>query len=354
MLHRAAAGVRMRSLHWTGALLFGLVSSNGAAQPTPRTLEVPANASWQHAETGLILPSRVASLARISVRDTGSDELDLIADYESGDQALTTTVYVFRSQVPSAPLWFDRARTVLEQLKRFPIAPSGAAPVRTFAVPGGAAESGLRITYPLAGGSYSATALAIAPLNGWIVKVRMTSRSLDAEALDGNLASFIAGIRWPKNMATTPAAVPVEPCPTKLTLKRAKMIKPDMGQAIMGSLFAVAASSKAPSAPPVFCREPEQSVAYGVYRPAASTTSYLMALADAGRAISVGESFNIDRAAQPRYSVTLLDLDRSSVFPSFDRLPPMKQVIELLQSTRPLASNKVGSTTVSIDTTTVR
>ncbi len=83
-------------MHWAGALLFGFVSSNGAAQPALRTLEVPANASWQHAETGLILPSQVANLARVSVRDTGNEELDLIADYESGDGALTTTVYVFR------------------------------------------------------------------------------------------------------------------------------------------------------------------------------------------------------------------------------------------------------------------
>nr|WP_295371406.1 hypothetical protein [uncultured Sphingosinicella sp.] len=315
---------------------------------------MPPAASWQHAATNLILPSTIEGMRRTDVQDSGTAELEIIATYEDTARSVTTSVYLFRSQIRSAPLWFDRSRTVLEQLKVLPIATAQALPVRAFALPGGASESGLSVVYPVSGGRYTATGLAVAPLNDWTVKVRMSSSSLDPKALDQKMAAFIGNIRWPKNVGPAPAAAPLQPCPTPLTLKRAKLIKPDMEQAVLGSLFAMAAASKPTSDPVSYCREQEQSVGYGVYRPAASQTSYLVALADSGRAVSVGESPNVLKPKTARYSVTLLDLGRSSVYPSFNRLPPPKQVMEMLPSARPLSSSEVGTTTVSINSGAVR
>jgi hypothetical protein len=344
----------MRKPGWAAGLLVCILASEAGAQPRLRQLEVPPAASWQHSQTSVILPATLAGLPRTGIQDTGSEELDVIATYESPDQALTTTIYIFRSQVPSVPLWFDRSRTVLEQLKRFPIANSGPLPARSFAPAAGQAESALRVAYPLSGGGYAATGLAVVPLNGWIMKVRMSSKSLGAEALDAKLASLVAAVRWPKNMAAAPAAAPVEPCPTPLLLKRAKMIKPDVGQALIGSLLAMAGLLKAPPTSTLYCRDAEQGVPYGVYRAAASTTGYLVALADSGRAISVGVAPNLEERKDEQYSVTLLDLGSSSVYPSFNRLPPPKQVMEVLSNVRPLSSSKVGSTTVSISPSSIR
>jgi hypothetical protein len=293
-------------------------------------------------------------MRRTDVQDSGSAELDVMATYEDSARTVTTSVYLFRSQIRSTPLWFDRARTVIEHLGAFMIAPAEALPARAFALPGGLSESGLRVVYPVSGGRHIATGLAVAPLNDWTVKVRMTSSSLDAKALDQKMAAFIGNIKWPNNVGQAPAAAPLQPCPTPLTPKRAKLIKPDMEQVVLGSLFAMAAAIEPFAEPVTYCREQEQSVGYGVYRPAASQTSYLIALTDSGRAVSVGEAPNIMKPKSTPYSVTLLDLGRSSVYPSFNRLPPPKQVMDMLPKARPLSSSEVGTTTVSINSGAVR
>lgn len=76
--------------------------------PAARTLDVPAGNSWQHAETSLVLPPRLADLRRVSIRDLGQDELDIVATYQ-GDDGTVATVYLFKSGLPNPSIWFDRA-----------------------------------------------------------------------------------------------------------------------------------------------------------------------------------------------------------------------------------------------------
>lgn len=346
----------MRKIGWACCLLACVTSCPAVAQPRARQLEVPRTSAWQHAETGLVLSSTIAGLARNKIEDNGTSELDVLAEYESTDKSLIATVYLFRSQVPSVPLWFDRAKTVLESRKTSPVAAPGPAPVRAFALAAGGAETGLRVVYPVQDATYSATGLAVAPMKDWLVKVRMTAGSGDAAALDEKLAAFVSAIRWPAQSASASPAVPVEPCPEPLKLKRAKMIKPDMNQAVMGSFLATLASkgSSAAPAPAVYCRDPDQSVAHGVYRPDANSSAYVLALADSGRAVSVGAQTDIVNPKESRFSVTFLDLDKSLVFPSFNRLPPASQVTETLEKTRPLSSSSIGSSTVTIGIPTDR
>lgn len=339
----------MRTKMLLGALLLALASPSIEAQPRLRPLQVPANASWQHAETGLVLPPMIDGLSRRNVSDTSAEELDISSNYESADGQLTTTVYLFRPQIASVPLWFDRARTVFEQLNRFAVAASGPLPTRAFALGEDPQSSGLGIVYPLSDGDYAASGIAVASMGGWIVKLRTSAKSMDAAALETRLAAFMRAMRLPKGLALTAATAELSACPAPLKLKQAKMVRPDMTQTLLVSVLSIAASSKPRAAPGTFCKEAAGSANYGLYRADASSNSYIMGLADSGRLISVAETMDLTRQnKRASYSVTLMDLGRTSVFPSFDRLPKPDQVVKMLGTSRPLSSVKVGTTTVEI------
>jgi hypothetical protein len=293
------------------------------AQPQPRALPVPATAAWQHSQTELILPPRIGDWQRASIRDFSTEEQDVVADYQAAG-GLVATVYLYKTLLPSVPVWFDRADLVLRSLRRDAVAVSAAA----FAPPGSTAQSGLRATYPVGTGS---TALAVAPLGGWLVKVRLSSPRLNAAALDDRLTSFVSGIRFPAGSAASPAATPVQPCQTPLKTRRARPVKQGFGDTLIGGFLSVAASIKPTQGP--YCREPGGGVAFGVYRPNAANQEYVIALADGGLAIAVAPTLSMaaleNKKEADRYAVTTLGRDSTGLGIHLNRLPPPEQVVRL-------------------------
>ncbi|HEX8401716.1 MAG TPA: hypothetical protein VF628_08450 [Allosphingosinicella sp.] len=335
---------------WAFGLLIGLACAQPvAAQRGLRSLDVPATAPWQHAASGMVLPAEILGSRRVSIGDSGTEELDVVTQYE-GEAGLTTTIYLFRSQIPVVPLWFDRGQTVLEALRMAGSEASAPVAGTSFALPGQSVASAMRVTYPFTSGGYKSTGLALTSVNGWLVKVRMSSKSLEPLALDSRLAAFVGAMRWPAAAKPAVAADAIQPCGDKLSFRQAKMVKPDMAQGLLGSLLAMAGSAKGPDPSVRYCRESSEGVIYGVYRRVGTKDGYVMAIADSGRLLSIGSSPSIDPKAKPNYSVALLDLGQTATYPSFDRLPAPKQALQLISSQRPLSSTKVGSTTINIST----
>ncbi len=241
--------------------------------------------------------------------------------------------------VTSVPLWFDRSRTAIETRDLFrDAAPASADPV-AFAPPGSATASALRQVYASAGGAYRNTALAVIPVGGWIVAIRMSGRTLIAGQLDERLQQAIAAIRWPAAAAPAPAAVPVKACATPLAFGKAKAMKPGgadllIDLALAGTLSRQAKAEPVAGPPPIWCREGKGLKEYGIYRTDGGL-GYTMALYDAGRVVSVFPSImgQVDKTGI--YSVTLKDVDDSaSAFPSFSAMPSPRQVWELVRAGR--------------------
>ncbi len=340
----------MAARGWAFGFLLGLViaAQPAAAQRPLRPLQVPASESWKHSLSGLILPSAIDGSKRVSIGDAGSEELDVSAQYE-GANGLITTVYLFRSQVPSVPLWFDRGRAVLEQLRMSQSEPNTPATGAAFALPRQNVASAMRVTFPFTAGGFRSTGLALAATNGWLIKVRMSSKTLQPLQLDSKLLAFVSAITWPAETRPAVAAEAVQPCPDKLAYAEAKMVKPDVGQALLSSFSAMAGSAKGPDPSTLYCRERSEGLLYGVYRQVGSKDGYLMAIADSGRVLSIGPSMQIDPKMKPNYSVTLLDLGQSAVYPAFDHLPAPDQALNLIRTQRPVSSSRVGSTTINIE-----
>jgi len=330
---------------WAAALLALATPQPASAQQNqPRTLTVPATAAWQHAETGMILPSASAGLARGEIRDSTDAELDVVADFRDAAEGVWATVYLYRTMTPDVALWFDRALTTIMLRPEYRLEGAGAAAPTGFARPGSSTASGLRAALDVQAPDLRSTALAIAPLGPWQLKIRFSAAGLDRAALDERLTRFIEGLRWPAETAATTsrAAVAVEPCPSPLRLRRARVVRTDLANTLMDAVAGnITPENVGP--PAVYCREPGATLAHGVYRPDASTDRYLIALGDAGIALSVGEALDLSAllgggGGGRRFSVTMLGRNESSFYPSFNRLPPPEQALEAAGAARNVIS----------------
>ncbi|MBV9884829.1 MAG: hypothetical protein JO276_17605 [Sphingomonadaceae bacterium] len=329
-------------------LLAAVPRQAGAEQAQPRILAVPANAAWQHAETGMILPPQATGLKRHEIRDSTDAEMDVIADYADEADGLVATIYLYRTMTPDVALWFDRAATVIQLrpgwgLQNVPLpAPTA------FARPGASAASGLRLAFDVNMPEARSTALAIAPLGtNWLLKVRLSATRLDRAALDERLTAFIQALRWPAESAPGRAAVPIAACPSPLRLRTARVVRTDMSASLIDAVGGqMAAEHEGP--PPVYCREPGGTLEQGVYRPNGATDAYLIALGDSGGALSLAEALDLSAllgsgGGGRRIAMTLLGRNGTSVYPSFNRLPPPEQALEVMRRTGSTISVTTGN-----------
>jgi hypothetical protein len=304
-----------------------------AAQTQPRILEVPATKSWQHAATGMILPSTAAGLSRGAITDHTAAEQDVGAVY-GGEDGLTTSVYLFQTPVPDVAVWTDRALAAIILRQELGLDRAALPSAVPFKRPGAATASGLRATLPLSANGLTATAVAVAPLNGWLLKVRMTSARLGPDALDARMSAFIGALRWPGEAKAAPAAAAVLACPDSLAFRKAKTVKDDMGDVLMNAIAGTVEAGqvdKGEAEAAVYCREPGPLKAYGVYRPNRGLAAYVIALGDSGRALRLAPALSVDMftggSQGKRVAMTLLEHDRTTVLPSFNRLPSPEQAM---------------------------
>ena len=68
------------------AMLAGLLLlASGPAASQWRSLDVPADKGWQHAQTGLVLWGKFGAFERVSLQDRGVSEHDISTTYRTAD-----------------------------------------------------------------------------------------------------------------------------------------------------------------------------------------------------------------------------------------------------------------------------
>jgi hypothetical protein len=349
-------------------VLMMVVALASATSVAARDLAVPADKGWQHQDTGLILTARLAGLPRTGLSDTTQSEHDVMARFEAPDQSVVASVFLFKPAIADVALWFDRGATTLQANDVFRgAAPASAAPIG-FAPGGAPVASSLRQVYAGAKGPYRSTALAVMPLGEWIVAVRMSAKSLSADALDAGLMQLIGAIRWPAVAAAAAAAppapalaaVPVTACAAPLTFRKVKLLKSNTTDVLMQLIGthavreASASKERKPVQPSRWCREGEARAEYGVYRSdREGAQGYAMVLGDAGRVVWVQPSLMGQIEKTGHYSVSLADVDgRTLAFPSFNGMPAPEQVWDLVGKGGPSAT--MNGNVMTIDPRTLK
>lgn len=329
--------MRIKFLAVAGLLTVALATQAHAQDR--KEITAPADAPWKHAQTGIALPPALIGIARDSIGDQSSSQIDVSADYGDG-QATTITLYLFRPALASVPIWFDRSETQVLMREAYGKATPSAAPV-AFSPPGSKAASALRRIYLPSKGPYKATGLAIMPMGEWLVAVRISSQEFDAATLDAMLDDVIKALGWPGSVADADAAIPVAACTTPIAYaKKAKFKAPSMMDALLGATLSSikpTEEEKAKATPVTWCREGAPKQEYAVYRAVGTETGYTIAMGDAGRVINVSPGLALD-SKDPGYSLSLGLLDRTLVYPSFDKLPLPDVAIDAVMKNRPISS----------------
>jgi hypothetical protein len=258
--------------------------------------------------------------------------MDVVTQYENPADGVFATVYLFRTAIPDAALWFDRALAAIMLRSEYGLDEASRPTPVPFARPGATAASGLRASIDVTSREPRSTSLAVAPLGRYLLKVRMSSTNLDRAALDARLSRFIEGLRWPAAAPDERAAAAILDCPTPLRLRNARIVRSSGADTLMDALSGVVLEAADDVPAPIYCREPGATLQYGVYRANGAREAYLIALSDSGLALNIGQSLDLSAllgggGQRNRFAMTLLGRDSTTVLPSFNRLPPPAQAV---------------------------
>lgn len=334
-----------------GALL---VSASPASAQQPAPLAMEAGKEFRHAQTGLIFPATLQALPRMSGTEFEPGGWDIAIQYAPSDMATAISVYVYQAAVQDAGLLIAESRISLEGRQSHYQNLQPLAPLAAFAPPGDAVKSGLRLTYST-DGQFKSTAIAIAPLGrDWVVKFRLSSKTLSAAELDTLLTSTITGLNWPKQAEAHAAAAEIAACQTPLpAMKPAKPIKTNMAYGLLGAIMNLAPDEKDEAKPAhraTYCRDTSLNFPLGLYRPDGATDRYLLSLGDSGRAILVDPDASAPmmaevekkKAAADQYSVRFIGPGKISNFQPHKGMVPPGQAWEIVSKSAPLSSSGRG------------
>ena len=168
--------------------------------------------TWRHAQSGISLEVP-ADLRLGRVTDARNDGTDVSVQLGSG--RTVATFFVFRPAYPNVAMWYERARSAMS--RSFGL--SAAATPRLFALPGTAGTNGMREELDVSQTPSQqfpdarATAVALAGQGEWMIKVRITSATIDRAQITRVLDSILAGVRVSNAAAQAHPMTLPEACP---------------------------------------------------------------------------------------------------------------------------------------------
>ena len=298
-----------------------------AAQPKPESPSQPsASQTYVHSGSRMAAPPQLAGFERRQVTDATGSGRDVAVQYRTEDEETILTVYFYRSPYPSAGLWFEQARRSLEANPMFGGGVASGRRAQSFAASRSAGEDGLLIAYPVQSGRYRSTALALAMTGNWIVKLRMTSASLDEAAISTRIAEAAQGLIWPSGQAGSIGAIAA--CSTRAVPAQAAAEAPST-PALAAEARRLLTASVLDSRPAPVCFERQEGM-LGIYRSESGSDGYLMALGDNGRLARVRRLDRQDPASL--YVVEFYDLDAAHVAGFFRGMPSPQQALQASDS----------------------
>lgn len=275
---------------------------------------------WRHDGSGISLPRTVGGLQLNQEQDaSGGGGFDVILQY--GDDDTAFTVYVYRSAYPNPALWFERTRMAMSTNVGAPV--EGVAP-ESVTLGGASAPNALRedIAIP-AGGRFRATSVAIVQAGEWILKARISSRTLDRGGVSAMMDELLGAARFARMPAPHPLLVPA-PCTDSAAMNGdAVSGRPSdeaLGAALVTGIVAMAQARGATglaAEPAQWCREASQiPPQYAAIYRARSGGGWVALIGDSGRAVAA-MPIEGDRGAATFVSLPAL----TSVAALYDALP---------------------------------
>ncbi len=187
------------------------------------------------AKAGISVPLSAGTLKVVELREFGKGGVDVYAQYQSADETVYGTIFVYAPTLPDIGLTFLATDEAIR--RRFGEG-TQVAEDRLVHV-AGVRDAGRRIIYANAEGGKTASGAIFTRAGSWVVVVRVSGPTSRAEEIKADLDTLMARMTFPKGSEPLRAnVIKVEPCPPVSRLIAANTIKPDMGDAGMFALMA--------------------------------------------------------------------------------------------------------------------
>jgi hypothetical protein len=187
---------------------------------------------------GIDVPHDAGSLKLTEVADLGTEGLDTVAQYESSDEAISGTAFVYYPTLADTGLTFLATDATIR--KRF--GPQTKLAEDRLVTIGGVSAAGRRVVYAGASGGRRSTSALFVRAGGWMVVLRVSGPASRSGEIGSDLDALAAGLRFGTRNNPVPAHVIVTSNCAAAKGKDAPLIKPATGE--VGALLILAASGE--------------------------------------------------------------------------------------------------------------
>ncbi|MEP3224953.1 MAG: hypothetical protein ABJO01_03180 [Parasphingorhabdus sp.] len=337
-------------------LVFGYAEA--FAQPT----DIPSEPDkvWIHQHTGSGFPTKIGRFDRSAIRDLTQDQLDVVLSYTDPDKQGALTLYLYRPAINNLPMWFETATQSLMMGRMGQFAPKVVTD-RVFTPQGQSSAAGMLVSYSLTQSRYRSTAIAMVPINRWLLKIRYSSAEFDAESLAIEIPKIVSAIETGDRLEQAKDIAAIKLCAKKMKLKsKAKRFRPSLVDALIGSVSVSAAEEEMkngdkPLETVIYCRDPGDYGQWTIYRANESKDSYILPLGDSGRALSVYRnslSGAISGDNRRRYTPVHMKLGQQDIYPDINVLPVPETLIAAINQGAAISSSTTWpeeGSTITID-----
>jgi hypothetical protein len=324
----------LRTILWPLVALSAALGAPAAAQQA---------SVFSHAASRAAFPRAVGEQTIAQTRDLNTPN-DSVVDYAGVDPRESTTLYIFRAAYPDARLWFGQASDVVGT--QIPLRIFDAGEEERIAAFGSAVPNAIQRIYTTTqDGPFRTTALVVGQAGEWVVKMRVTSPTLDRAGMAARIRAFADAIRFPEGTAFAPAAGPLPACGPLPFPQGARPVEPDVQRLAIatGLTAALAADARRPLANggAGWCRvEGNRSdPPLLIVRRADGTGGWIFLLGDAGRAIAAKSAAEIDLPNEGTAVIAAADADSVRAAAIYDEMPdpatPLAHAAQVLSGRAP-------------------
>ncbi|QYJ06038.1 hypothetical protein [Qipengyuania flava] len=320
------------------ALAAAAVPQSASAQVPD--MDFPADQDFVHEWTGITLPASIGALKRGPIKAFQERQSNIGSQYsDEGNTFLS--VYLYRHGAGDASVWHDRARHAIVSRDAYADFDPDAWRTTYFAPGGSGPKSGIMTVGQSDGGTYRSTGVAIFTRGEWMMKIRMSSRRLDATALQGAMTTALNQLGMTAAGSGENAAYPIEQCADDITFSNAERITDPNRISELSAVGGINAATRDDLAAMMqggsqarYCRQGDNREAYSLYRDRGTKDAYLVAWRDAGVAIVVSRVGDIvglssgNDGQHPEYAAILSSALEHKLGGPFDGLPSPQQAYE--------------------------
>lgn len=281
-----------------------------------------SSGNWRHAGSDIGAPAQVGEFRRTKVEDRFGNGLDMAVSFARAKGDTVLTLFLYQPAYADNSLWFDQAQIAIQENPLWKLPDGVTATPKPFRVGSDASLEGSVLSYA-ARGRASSTAMALVPVNGWLVKLRMSSKRLGQQELERKIVEAAQALEWPASTPSTPPLTKVADCAQRLVFGGdAEQLEPE-NELVQAAASALGRGPLQPKAR--LCRDQGRDVNRMVYREEGVVDGYLLAVGDTGRLARV-RHLSGDAAAP--YVVEFYDLGTAHVAGFFKTRPTPDQAFD--------------------------